>query len=157
MQKLLEVYWDDLTILSLLKNHLQVLRLMLDRCRQMQRSFNLIKCRLVRTPFGIILGHTVCKEGLLVDLAKIRERKALIEQDSLYWVCRVCLPVRSKAAAKGNWLGFWREATRINSLWFLQEGKDIRLLLNSYNSSQLFKYKRWWKKKSPVDWRAALF
>lgn len=43
---------------------------MLDRCRQYQISFNLIKC-LFCVPFGILLGHVVCKQGLLVDPAKI--------------------------------------------------------------------------------------
>jgi hypothetical protein len=43
---------------------------MLDRCRQLQIELNLNKC-LFCTPFGILLGHIVCKEGLLVYPAKI--------------------------------------------------------------------------------------
>jgi hypothetical protein len=43
---------------------------MLERCRQFQISLNIKKC-IFGTPFGILLGHIVCKQGLLVDLAKI--------------------------------------------------------------------------------------
>lgn len=35
MNNFLEVYLDDWTMFSLLKKHIQVLRLMLDRCRDM--------------------------------------------------------------------------------------------------------------------------
>lgn len=31
---------------------------------------NIKKC-IFSTPFGILLGHIICKEGLLVDLAKV--------------------------------------------------------------------------------------
>ena len=70
MHKFWEVYLDDWTVFSLLKNHLQVFIFMLDRCRQLQIELNLNKC-LFCTPFGILLGHIVCKEGLLVYPAKI--------------------------------------------------------------------------------------
>jgi hypothetical protein len=70
IHQFLKVYLDDWTIYSLLKNHVEVLRLMLERCRQCQISLNIKKC-IFGTPFGILLGHIVCKQGLLVDLAKI--------------------------------------------------------------------------------------
>jgi hypothetical protein len=47
-----------------------VLRLMLEICRQCQISLNIKKC-IFGTPFGILLGHIVCKQGLPVDPAKI--------------------------------------------------------------------------------------
>jgi hypothetical protein len=47
-----------------------VLRLMLERFKKCQISLNIKKC-IFGTPFGILLEHTVCKQGLLVDLAKI--------------------------------------------------------------------------------------
>jgi hypothetical protein len=43
---------------------------MLERYRQCQISLN-IKKYIFKTPFGILLGHIVCKQGLLVDPAKI--------------------------------------------------------------------------------------
>jgi hypothetical protein len=70
IHQFLEVYLDDWTIYSLLKNYVEVLRLMLERCRQCQISLNINKC-IFGTPFGILLGHIVCKQGLLVDMEKI--------------------------------------------------------------------------------------
>jgi hypothetical protein len=43
---------------------------MLEGCRQCQISLNIKKC-IFGTLFGILLGHIVCKQGLIVDLAKI--------------------------------------------------------------------------------------
>jgi hypothetical protein len=43
---------------------------MLERCRQCQISLNIKKC-IFGTPFGILLGHIVCKQVLLVDQTKI--------------------------------------------------------------------------------------
>ena len=43
---------------------------MLDKCRQHLISLNLKKC-IFCVPFGILLGHIVCKQGLMVDPAKI--------------------------------------------------------------------------------------
>jgi hypothetical protein len=70
IHKFLEVYLDDWTIFILLKDHVEVLRLMLDRCRQCQISLNIKKC-IFNAPFGILLGYVVCKQGMLVDPAKI--------------------------------------------------------------------------------------
>jgi hypothetical protein len=55
---------------SLLKDHMEVLILMLYRCKQCHISLNIKKC-VFNKPFGILLGHVVCKQGLLVDPAKI--------------------------------------------------------------------------------------
>jgi hypothetical protein len=70
IHKILEVYLEDWTIFSLLKDHVEVLRLMLDRCRQCQISLNTKKC-IFSAPFRILLGNVVCKQGLLVDVSKI--------------------------------------------------------------------------------------
>jgi hypothetical protein len=56
----LEVYLDDWTVYNLLKDHVEVLRLMLERCRQCQISLNIKKC-IFGTPFEILLEHIVCK------------------------------------------------------------------------------------------------
>jgi hypothetical protein len=68
--KFLEVYLNDWTLFILLKDHVAVLRLMLDMCRQCQISLNIKKC-IFSAPFFISLGHLVCKQGLLVDPTKI--------------------------------------------------------------------------------------
>ena len=41
-----------------------------ERCRQLKIPLNSKKC-IFCAPFGMLLGHIVCKEGLLVDPAKI--------------------------------------------------------------------------------------
>jgi hypothetical protein len=43
---------------------------MLDKCKKCHISMNLKKCILF-SPFGVLLGHIVCKQGLLVDPSKI--------------------------------------------------------------------------------------
>jgi hypothetical protein len=66
----LELYLDDWTVFSILKDHIEVLRLILDRFRQCHISLNLKNC-IVCTLFGILLGHVVCKQGSLVDPSNI--------------------------------------------------------------------------------------
>jgi hypothetical protein len=44
IHQFLEVYLDDWNIYSLLKDHVEVLKLMLERCRQCQISLNIKKC-----------------------------------------------------------------------------------------------------------------
>jgi hypothetical protein len=70
IHQFLEVYLDDSTVYSLLKDHVELLRIMLERGRKCQISLNIKKCNF-GTPFGIFLGHIVCKQGLLVDPTKI--------------------------------------------------------------------------------------
>jgi hypothetical protein len=70
LHKVLEAYFDDWTIFSLLKDHIECLILMLDKCRKCQVSMNLKKCILF-SHFGVFLGHIVYKHGLLVDPSKI--------------------------------------------------------------------------------------
>jgi hypothetical protein len=60
---------DDWTIYILLKEHVGILRLMFDRCHELQISLNLRKC-IFCVPHGNLLGHIVCREGVLVDPAK---------------------------------------------------------------------------------------
>jgi hypothetical protein len=60
IHKFLEVYLDDWIVFILLKDRVEVLRLMLGRCRQCQISLK-IKKFIFNAPFGILLGHVVCK------------------------------------------------------------------------------------------------
>ena len=69
--KTMAVYFNDWTIYSMLKDHYKWLRLMLERCRQIQLDMNIKKC-IFSTPIGILLGHIVCKEGIKVDFTKIK-------------------------------------------------------------------------------------
>jgi hypothetical protein len=70
LHKFLEAYFDDWIVFSLLKDHIECLILMLDKCKKCQISLNLKKC-IFLSPFGVLLGHIVCKQGLLVDPPKI--------------------------------------------------------------------------------------
>ena len=70
IHKFLEVYFDDWIVFGLVKNHVASLRLMLDTCQRYQITLNLKKC-LFCVPFKILLGHVVCKKGLMVDPSKI--------------------------------------------------------------------------------------
>jgi hypothetical protein len=70
IHKFIEVYMDDWTIYSLLKEHVALLRLMFDRCRELQISSNLRKC-IFSVPHGNFLGHIVFQEGVLADPAKV--------------------------------------------------------------------------------------
>ena len=69
--KTMAVYFDNWMIYSMLKYHCKWLRLMLERCWQIQLSPNIKKC-IFLTPIGILLGHIVCKEGIKVDFAKVK-------------------------------------------------------------------------------------
>jgi hypothetical protein len=70
IHKFIEVYMDDWTVYSMLKEHVALLRLMFDRCRELQILLNLRKC-IFCVPHGNLLGHIVCREGVLVDPAKL--------------------------------------------------------------------------------------
>lgn len=60
IHKFLEVYFDDLTMFSLVKNHVASLHLMLGTCRRHQVNFYLKNC-IFYVPYGVLLGHVVCK------------------------------------------------------------------------------------------------
>jgi len=66
----MEVYFDEWTVFGLLSNHIEQLRMTFDRCMHCQIALNLKKC-VFCSPFGILLGHVVCKHGLIMNLAKI--------------------------------------------------------------------------------------
>ena len=70
IHKFIEVKFDDWTIFGFIKNHIESLRMMLEHCLQYQISLNLKKC-IFCAPFGILLGHVVYRDGMLVDPAKI--------------------------------------------------------------------------------------
>ena len=68
--KFLEFYFDDWTMFGLVRDHIESLHMMLARCRQYQIMLNSNKCILC-APFGVLLGHVVCCDGILVDPTKI--------------------------------------------------------------------------------------
>ena len=61
---------DDWIVYFLIRDHMENQRLMLERCRHHQITLNSKKC-IFYAPFGMVLGHIVCKKGLLVNPMKI--------------------------------------------------------------------------------------
>ena len=57
-------------VYGLVKNNIESLRMMLNRCRQYHISLNLKKC-IFCAPFGILLYYVDCRDGILMDRAKI--------------------------------------------------------------------------------------
>jgi len=70
IHRFFEVYFDDLMVFRLVRKHVSSLHLMLDTCVKYQISINLTKC-IFCVPYGILLGHVVCKKGFMVDPTKI--------------------------------------------------------------------------------------
>ena len=60
------IFW---TVFGLVRDHIESLCMMLGRCRQYQIMLNSKKC-IFCTRFGVLLGHVVCCDGILVDPTK---------------------------------------------------------------------------------------
>ena len=70
IRKFIEVYFDDWIVFVLVRDHIEILHMMLDCCHQYQIALNSKKC-IFCAPFGVLLGHVVCCDGILVDPTKI--------------------------------------------------------------------------------------
>jgi hypothetical protein len=95
---------------------------MLDMCRQCQISLNINKC-IFNAPFGIFLGHVVCKQGLLVDPAKIVVIVNLPPLDSVW-------QLKSTLGHTGYYKKFIRGYTQITALMEKLLKKDIKYQWN---------------------------
>jgi hypothetical protein len=70
--KFMAYYQDDLKIHSkTMGDHIHHLRKVFDRCKLYGVSLNTKKCLFVVTQ-GKLLGHIVCKEGIYIDLEKVK-------------------------------------------------------------------------------------
>eukprot|EP00253_Pinus_taeda_P018892 PITA_18892 len=85
IHRFLEVYMDNWMVYSLLKKHSTLLRIMFDRCRQLEISLNL-KNFIFAVHFGMLLGHIVYKEGVCVDPAKVAEIMNMDLPISIKWL-----------------------------------------------------------------------
>jgi hypothetical protein len=63
LHKFLEAYFDDWTVFSLLQNHIECLRLMLDKCKQCQIDLNLKKC-IFFSPIWSVVGLYCVQVGV---------------------------------------------------------------------------------------------
>ena len=68
--KFIEVYFDDWTVFGLVRDHIESLCMMLECCLQYHIMLNSKKC-IFCAPFGVLLGHIVCRDGILVNPAKV--------------------------------------------------------------------------------------
>ena len=70
IHKFLEVYSDYWTVFGLVRDHIESLHMMLEHCHQYHNALNSKKC-IFCAPFGVLLGHVVCHDGILVDPTKV--------------------------------------------------------------------------------------
>ena len=55
---------------GLVRDHIESLRMMLGRCHQYHNALNSKKC-IFCAPFGVLLGHVVYHDGILVNPTKV--------------------------------------------------------------------------------------
>ena len=70
IHKFLKVYFDDWTVFGLVRDHIESLCMMLGCCHLYHIVLNSKKCFFC-TPFGVLLGHVVCHDGILVEPSKV--------------------------------------------------------------------------------------
>ena len=66
----MQVFLDDFAVFGGVKEHLQHIRLCLQKCREARLSLNPAKCAFAVTS-GMLLGHIVSKEGIAMDPDKV--------------------------------------------------------------------------------------
>ena len=76
LNKFMKVYLDDFTVYGTKEDHIEHLEKCLIKCREDGVSLNPEKCYFCVNS-GRLLGHVVCKEGLLVDFKKVGVIKEL--------------------------------------------------------------------------------
>ena len=67
----MQVYLDDFSVYGARSEHLNHLKLCLQRCREAGVSLNPFKCKFFVTS-GVVLGHIVSQRGILMDPNKVR-------------------------------------------------------------------------------------
>ena len=68
----MQVFLDDFVVHSRQIEHLDHLRLCLEKCREYRLSLNQAKC-VFEVTSGNLLGHIVSKDGIVVDPDKVKE------------------------------------------------------------------------------------
>jgi hypothetical protein len=76
LRHFLEVFIDNFAVFSQRKDHIEHLRLTFDKCREANLKLHPAKC-FVGMDSGILLGHRVLVQGILVDLEKVTTILAL--------------------------------------------------------------------------------
>ena len=71
LKKFLQVFMDDFYVYSTQEEHLDKLRLVLERCRLYRIALNLAKCQIM-VSHGVVLGHIVSRRGIATDEDKVK-------------------------------------------------------------------------------------
>jgi hypothetical protein len=71
----MQVFLDDFVVFGTRRAHLPHIELCLKKCRELRLSLNPAKCAFAVTS-GMLLGHSVQKEGIAMDPDKV---KAILE------------------------------------------------------------------------------
>eukprot|EP00253_Pinus_taeda_P028822 PITA_28822 len=122
IHKFLEVYFDDYAVFGLVKCHVASLCLMLDTCQRYNITLNLKKC-LFCAPFGNILRHAVCRQGLMLDLTKIM---VILNLEAL----RSLKPLRATLGHTGYYMKFIKSYAQITAPMEKLLNKDVRFYWN---------------------------
>lgn len=80
LRHFLEVFIDDFVVFGSREEHLQHLQMTFDCCQEWNLKLNLGKCFFGVTS-GILLGHRISKDGIVVDLDKVAVILALKHHD----------------------------------------------------------------------------
>ena len=71
IEHILEIFMDDFSVFrDSYQGYLEILRRVLERCKEKKLVLNWEKCHFMVT-LGIVLGHIVSREGIEVDKAKV--------------------------------------------------------------------------------------
>lgn len=145
--KKIEVFFDDWTLFTLLKNHLECLRSMLETCKKNNLCLNPVKCTFM-VPFGTLLGHVVTKEGLLTNPNKVaiilnflvpktqKQVKAFLGMIGYYWkfikdYAQIVNPLEILLEKKTKWQ------------WHLQQQLAFELLKKKIVQAPILRFPDW--------------
>jgi hypothetical protein len=147
IHKFIEVYMDDWTIYSFLREHVALLQLMFDRCRELQISLNIRKC-IFNVPHENLLGHILCQEGVLVDPAKVAvivnmpppmsENKLQYTLGHIGYYCRFIKRYTNITASLENLL---KKAETFQ--WALECDKSFETLKHKLNIAPIIIFPNW--------------
>jgi hypothetical protein len=138
---------DDSTMYIPLKDHVTLLWLMFDRCREMQISMNLRKC-IFCVPHGNLLVHIVCREGVLVDPTKFVVILNILPPTSVKLL-------RSMLGYTGYYHGFIRRYENITTplqkllkklelfQWTPECDKELHILKEKLSSEPILIFPNW--------------
>ena len=120
----------------MVRDHIDNLRMMLERCRRYQITLNLRKC-IFCAPFGVLLGHVVCDDSILVDPVKVAIIQDLPPSTSV-------TQLRSTLGHTGYYRKFIRGYTEITAPMENLLKKDVKFEWNEDYQESMDKLEKKW-------------